>query len=51
MNSPGLHLQNVTLRLGGRLLVAPLNVTISPGEVVTLMGESGVGKSSLLAYL
>ncbi|MEO8426195.1 MAG: ATP-binding cassette domain-containing protein [Verrucomicrobiota bacterium] len=51
MNSDSLQLHEVTLRLGTRVLVASLSLTVSQGEVVTLMGESGCGKSSLLAYL
>lgn len=51
MNEGSLQLHQVSLRLGTRLLVSPLSLTIGPGEVVTLMGESGVGKSSLLAWL
>src|SRR6185503_3736302 len=51
MNSGALQLLEVTLRLGKRVVVAPLTLTVSQGEVVTLMGESGCGKSSLLAYL
>ncbi|MCI0535139.1 MAG: ATP-binding cassette domain-containing protein, partial [Verrucomicrobiales bacterium] len=34
-----------------RVLVASLTLTVGRGETVTLMGESGCGKSSLLAYL
>jgi putative thiamine transport system ATP-binding protein len=50
--SPGaLQLHEVTLRLGERALFAPLTLAVGRGEVVTLMGESGCGKSSLLAYL
>lgn len=51
MNADSLQLNGVSLHLHGRLLVAPLTFTIAPGEVVTLMGESGCGKSSLLAWL
>lgn len=51
MNSPAMQLRGVALQLGGRPLVGPLDVTIQAGEVVTLIGESGAGKSSLLAYL
>lgn len=46
-----LTLRDVALRLGRRPLIGPLNVTIAPGEIVTLMGPSGCGKSSLLAFL
>lgn len=51
MNTTGLRLENVTLRLAGRVLISALSLTVGEGEVVTLMGESGCGKSSLLAYL
>jgi putative thiamine transport system ATP-binding protein len=32
-------------------LVAPLRLTVAPGEAATIMGPSGCGKSSLLAFL
>lgn len=46
-----LVLNRVCIRLQERPLFAPLNLTIHPGEVVTVMGPSGCGKSSLLNYL
>ncbi|MFM2041858.1 MAG: hypothetical protein RLY86_434, partial [Pseudomonadota bacterium] len=47
----GLELRGVTLSLGGRVLAGPLDVAVQGGSVVTLMGPSGSGKSSLLAHL
>jgi putative thiamine transport system ATP-binding protein len=46
-----LELRDVSISLHGRELVPPLNARVQPGEVLVLMGESGSGKSSLLAFL
>jgi putative thiamine transport system ATP-binding protein len=46
-----LELIDLSLSLPTRVLVAGLNARVEPGQVLTLMGESGCGKSSLLAYL
>ncbi|WP_458525400.1 ATP-binding cassette domain-containing protein [Onishia taeanensis] len=43
-------LEELRIEQGGRPLVS-LDARIAPGEVLTLMGPSGVGKSTLLAYL
>jgi putative thiamine transport system ATP-binding protein len=47
----GLVLDRVTLDLRGQRLIGPLDLEIAPGEIVTVMGPSGSGKSSLLAFL
>jgi len=46
-----LHLVGVRISLQHRPLFAPLNLTVHPGEVITVMGPSGCGKSTLLNYL
>ena len=46
-----LDLQAVELRLGRRTLLGPLDSAVAAGDVVTVMGPSGSGKSSLLALI
>lgn len=46
-----LHVQIRSLRVAGRRLVQGLRLEVPPGAVHTVMGESGCGKSSLLAAL
>jgi len=50
MDKPGLDLDRLRISLAGSTL---LEVThrVAPGEVLTIMGPSGSGKSSLLALL
>jgi putative thiamine transport system ATP-binding protein len=46
-----LQLQDVRIALHGRVLIPAMNLTVRPGECVTVMGPSGCGKSTLLAYV
>lgn len=46
-----LQLDSVSITLHNRALVPALTAEVAPGEVLAVMGESGAGKSSLLAYL
>jgi len=45
----GLVFENVAIARGGHRLLA-LSATVAPGAVLTVMGPSGSGKSSLLAF-
>ena len=46
----GLALRNLCILRDGSPLIE-VNSDIAPGEVLTVMGPSGVGKSTLLAYI
>jgi len=46
-----LHLRDVRITLHARALIPGLNLSVAPGECVTVMGPSGCGKSTLLAYV
>jgi NitT/TauT family transport system ATP-binding protein len=43
-----IHLQDVSIELGGNVICANVNLDIAPGEFVCLLGPSGCGKSTLL---
>lgn len=40
-----LHIRDLRIQLGGRALVDGVEITVAPGEVVGLAGESGSGKT------
>lgn len=46
-----LRLSAVEIKLGDSVLVPPLDLAVAPGEIVTVMGASGTGKSTLLAFV
>jgi len=49
-SATGLALEDVVLTLDGEELVR-VDACVLPGKVLTLMGPSGVGKSTLLAFI
>lgn len=46
-----LKVVGLDIRKGAQPLLGPLTFEVAPGEVLTLMGPSGVGKSTLLHWL
>jgi putative thiamine transport system ATP-binding protein len=46
-----LVLENLSVCIGDKILFKPLSLTIAAGEIVTVMGVSGSGKSSLLSAI
>jgi putative thiamine transport system ATP-binding protein len=46
-----LELGNISIHIGSTSLIQDFSVQIASSEIVTLMGASGSGKSSLLSYI
>lgn len=46
-----LILEGVSLEIGGKALFEPLDLRVRPGTVTSVVGPSGSGKSSLLAWV
>jgi len=46
-----LELNKVTIGVAGRALLRGLSARVAPGDVLAVMGASGSGKSSLLAWI
>ena len=51
MTAPVLEASDVTVRLGGTLIVDRANLTLRRGEVVALVGPNGAGKTTLVRAL
>ena len=50
-NSPIIEFRNVTKRFDGRTILDRINLQINEGDVTTLIGKSGEGKSVLLKHI
>jgi putative hydroxymethylpyrimidine transport system ATP-binding protein len=48
---PGISIEGLTLRFGSRTIFEHLSLDIPGGQIMALLGSSGVGKSSLLKIM
>jgi phospholipid/cholesterol/gamma-HCH transport system ATP-binding protein len=51
MTEPLIEFKNVTKRFGSRTILDQVNLKIYEGEITTIIGKSGSGKSVLLKHL
>ena len=43
-----LHFQDASIGYGSRTVLRQISLSVSPGEVVAIVGPNGVGKSTLV---
>jgi len=46
--APLVACENVTVRLGAKLVLEDVSIAVAPGEIVTLIGPNGSGKTTLV---
>ena len=51
MSEPLIEFKNVTKRFGERTILDRVNLEVRDGEVTTIIGKSGTGKSVLLKHM
>ena len=51
METPLIEFKNVTKRFGSRTILDQVNLRIYEGQISTIIGKSGTGKSVLLKHI
>jgi phospholipid/cholesterol/gamma-HCH transport system ATP-binding protein len=51
MKKPLIQIKNLRKRFDGKAVLNGINITIKEGEITTIIGKSGVGKSVLLKHI
>ena len=51
MNSPLIQLKDISKNFGTQTILKDLNLEINEGEIITIIGKSGEGKSVLLKHI
>ena len=51
MTSPVLQVERLAVRRGGRTIIEDIELEVSPGEIVGVVGKNGCGKSTLLSCI